>query len=446
VNRRRSTAVLVGLAAFAVASDGLSDTIDPAVPSVVVVGPPRGLAAQSRIDGARTGRSKSDLPTAPSELWRRTMSTIEFSPIVDDAGAIVVMMSSGDSVKLTPDGKEAWRTHLSGGGPAGAPVMLSDGTIGVLTTGGTFTGLSPDGKLRFSTQLGARGPDLTAPPLANDDGGAVVLAGRSFLTLDSDGAILTETLLPMRASSTPLATSEGWLVVADDGSVVRVLPPRQPTRVGTFEAPIDGGAVLADDRTLLGVMHDRLLALDLKTGLVSVRASVNSVASIGGPVAVGEDRTAYFTTSEGLLFGVDRSGQEVFKATVERVSTASAGYPGAYPGGYPQPYQPYYPPGGYAGYGGYGYGRPDPPIVADGAGHFAFLRGGGRLGIVEITKIEPATTDAPSEKKDPSAALVRVHVDVVTEHACVTPISVLPAGDKRIAVACREGIVALYGE
>jgi outer membrane protein assembly factor BamB len=434
--KRAALAVACASAFAAFATDGLADDVDPSVPSVVVVGPSRGVASQARLDGERTGRSSTALPLAPSELWRRTMSTIEFAPVVDREGAIVVMMASGDAVKISPDGKEVWRTHLSGGGPAGPPVILSDGTFGVVTTGGTFVGLSPSGRPRVVTQLGARGPDLMAPPLATDDGGAVVLAGRSLLTLDADGAITSETVLPTRASSTPVASSRGWIVVADDGSVSRVLPPKQPTRLGAFEGPVDGGAVLADERTLLAVMHDRLLALDLKTGLVSVRASVAVTSSIVGPVTVDAEGTATFTTSDGAMSSVDAAGDELFKSTVERVIPTAA-YAGGYPGAYPQP-PAYYPPGGY----GYGYGnaRPDPPIVSDGSSHFVFLRGGGRLGTVELVETAP-----PPEAADPSP-IVRARLNVITEHACVTPIAVVPAGPKRIAIACREGIVALYGE
>jgi hypothetical protein len=287
------------------------------------------------------------------------------------------------------------------------------------------------------------------------------------LTLDADGIITTETLLPVRSSNSPIAEEgSSWLVVADDGSVVRVHPPRRPTRLGSFEGTVDGGAVLADDRTLLAVMHDRLLALDLKTGLVSVRASVSSTSSINGPVTVGADRTVYFTTADGLLVAVDHAGQEVFRATVERVVAPTL--PGQY--GYGQPYYPggYPQYGQYGQYGGYGYGgRPDPPIVADGGGRFAFLRSGGRLGIAEMIRVAASDTDGspktnpstllggpsptphaatPSDRKDPSAALYRTRVSVVTEHTCATPIAVVPTGSKRIAVVCREGIVASYGE
>jgi len=452
----RSASLLrpLAIASFAslllLASAVRADAIDPNVPSVIVVGPPDGVSSQSRGDATRSGRTDAELPAAPAELWRRNLSTIEMSPVVDATGGLIVVTASGDAVKIGADGKEAWRTHVQGGGPTSAPTILSDGTIGIITTGGTFTGLTPEGKVRFSTALAARGPDLLVPPVSADDGGVVILAARSLLTLDADGVVTSETLVPMRASTPPLPTPDGWLVVCDDGSVVRVRPPKQPTRVGRFDGPLDAGAVLADERTLLGVQHERLVALDLKTGLASTRASINATSSINPPVAVGANGSAYFTTSDGLLFGVDRSGQEEFRATVERVSQAStqpmygqpygggAGYPGGYyPGAYPQ----------YGGYG-MGYMRPDPPLVIDHSGHFGFVRASGRFGMVEIAEASPpqAATAGTNEKRDPSRALVHTRVTVTSDHVCPTPIAVLPTGKKRVAVVCREGTIVEYGE
>lgn len=427
-------AVTVAVATWPGSRPARADSLDPNVPSVVVVGAPRGAATQARLDAKRTGLSSTSLPEAPTELWRRSLGTLEVAPLVDASGAITLALASAEIVKLGAGGKEIWRTRMQGGGPASAPIRLSDGTLGVVSTGGFFVGVGDRGRIRFSTPLGARGPDLVAPPAPLDDGGAAIVTGRSLVTIDADGRLTTETLLSAHVSSTPLVTDDGILVVGDDGSVMRIRPPRQAQKIGSFQVMLDGGAVLADERTLLGVTRDRLLALDLKTGIVSVRASTGSFATIDGPVVVARDHSAFFTTSDGLLFGVDASGQEIARATVERV-TPQQPPPGMGPG-----YPPgAYPPGGYPGQ----VVRQSPPLLIDANGRIAFVRATGRFGIsVGSAVAKPAASDGSKSATEAG----RVGVDVVTERVCTTPLAVVPAGDERVLVVCREGLVALYGK
>lgn len=448
--------VVLALAALPI-GEGRSraDTIDPNVPATIVVGAPSGPVAQSRLDGRRTGATRTALPAAPVELWRRTLGTLEVSPLVDETGAVTLALASAEVVKIGSGGKDVWRARMQGGGPASPPIRLSDGTVAVVSTGGVLVGVSPRGKVRFATPLGARGPDLVAPPVALDDGGAALVAGRSLFTFDADGAVSTETQLSAHVSSAPVVTGDGLLVLGDDGSVTRVSPPKQTQKLGAFPGMIDGGAVLADDRTLLGVVRDRLLALDLRTGIVSVRASTGSFATIDGPVTVARDGDVLFTTSEGLLFGLDRTGQEILRATVERVTPPSA--PAAYPPS-PYPSSPYspgvfppgaVPPGSYAPPYYTPPGRQSPPLVVDGAGRIAFLRAAGRFGVtgapssgVRSGRRDARDAPAPGSLVDASTA----SVDVVHERLCNTPLAVLPAGDRRLLVACREGLVVVFAD
>ena len=61
--------------------------------------------------------------------------------------------------------------------------------------------------------------------------------------------------------------------------------------------------------------------------------------------------------------------------------------------------------------------KPSPPVVVDGYGRIAFVRAGGRVGVV-----------APEG-----------HLEIASERVCGAPIAVLPAGDKRMLVACHDG-------
>lgn len=422
------------------------DTIDPFLPTTVTVGPSDAIAATSRLDASRTGWSDELLPEAPAELWRRSTGTIDAAPLVTADGELVLLTTAGELTKVSADGKELWHAKLTGS-PVGAPVLLSDGSIATLASNGNVVAYGPDGKPRFSTPIGCRNGDPIVP---TDDGGVAVLASTALastlVTLDADGGITSETKLLFHASFPPVATrghkpgEAGWLIVQDDGSVVRVQPPNAPRDLGSFNGVVEGGVVLADERTLLGVIHERLLALDLVTGLTSVRASINNINAINGPPVVDADRTAYFTTTDGLFIAVDHTGKEVFKATLERSSSAYTGYA---PGGY---YPGAYPPG-------YGYGyyapRPDPPVLPGADGRFVFLRNAGRFGLVDATPVEVKVPGPPGpngEKTELSTTVLRTKVTVVNEHVCQTPVAVVPAGEKRVAVACREGIVAVFGE
>ena len=378
-------------------------------------------------------------------------------PLVDESGNMVFCLASAEMVKIAADGKELWRARIQGGGPAAAPVRLSGGTIAVISTGGFFVGVSDRGKVVFTTPLGARGPDLGAAPVPTVDGGASVVAGRTLIAFDSSGRIQTETILAGHASSTPIVGPDGMLVAIDDGTVVKVKPPRQPQRVGSFSTMVEGGIVMADDRTLLAAARDRLLALDLKTGLVSVRATTGSYASVDGPVTVLPDRTVLFTTTEGFLIGLDRAGQETLRATVERTvappPTPQPGFGTYSPYGQPPPYPTV--------------SRPNPPLVADGLGHVAFVRSMGRLGVVSyslespglpasslptppVATADPSAPAAPSSPRSgspaPAGDPLRVSVSILSEKVCVTPVVIVPAGKNRLAVVCREGLVAVFGE
>jgi hypothetical protein len=185
---------------------------------------------------------------------------------------------------------------------------------------------------------------------------------------------------------------------------------------------------------------------------VSVRASTGNFSVVDGPVVVSKTRSVFYTTSEGLLVGIDRTGQEVSRAAVERVLPPSA--PGGQPG-----YPPGFPPSGYGPGGLPSYTQPmqrsNPPLVIDAAGRIAFVRSTGRFG---ISAADGSSARAPrgtsrdadgtkgNEGSSGSAKATGTSVDLVSDHVCNTPIAVLPAADGRVAVVCREGLVAVFGD
>jgi len=62
--------------------------------------------------------------------------------------------------------------------------------------------------------------------------------------------------------------------------------------------------------------------------------------------------------------------------------------------------------------------------VVDPVGRVAFVRSSGRAGTV-----------SPEGR-----------VEIASERICAAPVAVVPAGDKRMLVACHDGTLWMYGE
>jgi hypothetical protein len=68
--------------------------------------------------------------------------------------------------------------------------------------------------------------------------------------------------------------------------------------------------------------------------------------------------------------------------------------------------------------------RPSPAPIVDRQGRIAFVRAAGRAGVIS-----------------PKGTLV-----LASERVCGSPLVALPAGEKKLLIACRDGGLWLYGE
>jgi len=299
--------------------------------------------------------------------------------------------------------------------------------------------------VRFTTPLGVRGRDTDVAPLALTDGGLVVAAGATLLELDRDGAIRARTALESKPGSLDSRVSgallrgpssdgkgsssafSGTLFTTESGSVFLWRPPGSPRKLGSFGGIPRRGAMLADPRTLVAVVDNRrVVALDLLTGTTHVRASgvpgaaFDSPATLApsdvaqGPLASAGTGLALVTAQTGLLLGLDAAGNEKVRISLEKLpSLALVGLTGAASTA----------PSGASFFGPIEF-KPSPPLVVDPQGRIAFARSSGRVGVV-----------------GPDGA-----VSLAGERVCLTPVAVLPAGDRRMLLACRDGGLWLYGE
>lgn len=403
----RALAPFALLAPLALAAPfALADAIDPTMPETVVVGPPRGAAPMARLDGARAGRSATALPDAPRTLWRKlTHAGLDLLPVaVDERGSITIAAANmPELVELGSDGEERWRARTGSGTPVTGPVLLGDGTRVVVNGAGEACGITPNGTPKFRTALGVQGRAARLPPLPLEDGGVAIATGSDVTLLDADGRVASRIAIGERLAGALVETPRGLVATTERGAVWLLRPPASARRLGTLGGTPGPGAALADPRTLLAVVDARrLVAFDLATGTEHGRFAA-ATPSIDGPPTLGASGSAWVVSFAGLLLGWDASGAELRRVPLDTQSALVV------PDG----------------------GRitldetllESPPPIADRDGRLAFARPRGRIGVVSAEGT----------------------VSIVESPTCERPVALAPAGDRKMVVACRDGIVIMLG-
>lgn len=425
------------IAALLPARSAHADAIDPTMPRTLVVGAPRGAAPCERLDAQRSGRSRTLFPAAPLHRWEHHLTGgLELSPVVDAQDNVLVVGTTPDAIKLDPEGKEIWRVRFGASAAVIAPVLTSDGTLVIVTAAGQAVGITPSGSIRFVSPLGVRGRDADTPPLALDDGGVIIAAGGALVEIDRDGAIRARTALENKLGSADTrvtgalvqgpatdAGPQGALFTTESGSVFAWRPPASPRKLGNLGGFPRRGGVITGARTLTAIVDSRrIVDFDLPTGVTHVRANSGPGVQLDGPVTLGPDGILLAATQQGLLLGVDAAGNELIRIALEK--------PAAMPPAAAAPGQPG--PGGSMVFGTGGSGffgvpveiKPSPAPLLDREGRIAFVRASGRAGVI-----------------NPQGTLV-----LASERVCSSPLAALPAGEKRLLIACRDGGLWLYSE
>lgn len=346
----KRTRLVLGAALAAMLAGGayvqLADAqkVDPRRPTTLVVGAPGGASPMQRVDARRSGMSKAALPSGRLAVaWRKTIGlSIDQAALAGSDGTLAVVTTRGDVVFLDDAGEE--RGHVSvGAGSVGPAVMTSDGTIVFTTSSGEAvgvkrgTGSTPSSRPRFTTRIGGD-RNARAAPLALDDGGVVVASSTDLVVLDAEGNIRARTALPETIAAPLLASGDKVLAVGASGAVFGWTPGREPARLGSFGAPVDGGATLADATTLVAVIEtNHLVELDIARGVRSTRAIAAQGLYLGPPsVRPGPSGTSIATMlamipSRGFVVSVDSAGQETLRAPIETRSPQTLPDGGAAP-------------------------------------------------------------------------------------------------------------------
>lgn len=302
-------------------SSASAQELEPRRPRTFAVGAPSGASIGARADGARTGRSDDALPHGALRLaWpRRSLNvTVDQAPLVRPDGSIVVVTSRGDAYFLDgTDGQELNKVATTEA-PSSSPVLLSSGRVAFLSAGGHAVVLSNERV--YSSQVVARDRASRVAPLATKDGGFIVASASELVACDSEGRPRHRVKLPLAPTGALLSNGHEVLVVLADGAVLSWVPgDLDAARVASFEAPVDGNAVLSNGVLHAVVRGTQLVSLDLAHGGAS---SVRAVAPAGlflGPPAVrtnGSISLLQYTSTNSIAVTYEPDGTDGPRANV----------------------------------------------------------------------------------------------------------------------------------
>ena len=316
-----ATAALVASAAAS------GQTVHVERPRTLVVGLPSAGARSDRVDGARTGRTRSTLPSAGLRTqWRIALGAqIEHAPLVDVRGGTYVVGTRGEVIAIARDGTERWRVSTAAAQP-GPAALLSDDTVVFVDAAGAAVAVR-DGSVRWRVPFG-RADAARPAPLPLEDGGVVVATTQELAALDSEGRERARTTLA-EATTLPLVAALGRVVaVTSSGAVWSWAPGApEPERVAGFGSTVDSGAALADDHTLVAVTADQLhlTAVDLLRGTATTRAFALAGVWQGPPAMRGSNAHVVLLTASGeIAVTVDAGGNEIARVSLAVHSTATA--------------------------------------------------------------------------------------------------------------------------
>lgn len=385
--------------------------IDPRRPTQLVVGPPPGAAPMHRVDARRSGLSKTPLPTGALRIaWQKPTGLTVDQPALSGAdGTLAVISVRGDVTFLDDAGEERGAVRV-GASQVGPAALTSDGTVVYVTSSGDAMGVRrSSAHPRFSTRLGGE-RNARAAPLALDDGGVVVATMTDLVLLDAEGGVRSRASLP-EALGAPLLSAGGKiLTVTVTGTVFGWSPGREPVRVGSFGAPVDGGAALIHGSTLVAVIEGNHLAeVDITRGGRATRSVAPQGLYLGPPsMRTGADGTSTatllaLTHGRGFVVSVDAAGQELLRAPIWSFTSALL------PDGGPPPLV----------------APPHTGPLVDERGAVAFAATNGHVGVV-----------------DPDGAVNTIGEALCAKGLRSGVVGLTPVGDGAFAVTCDGGVVA----
>jgi hypothetical protein len=228
---------------------------------------------------------------------------------------------------------------------------------------------------------------------------ALALGGQLF-RLEAHGTIRAQAHVNDEVRAI-LRGKRGLLIVTELGDVHEWLPPAAPTKLGSFGGRIGEGAALSDSSRLSAVVdHARLVDFKLNTATRHVRMP-ESMLLLQGPPAITKNSETRVVSFDGVVLGHDVAGRETLRVSL-RASPALSD------GGAPLTEIPI----------------SSPPVLVDSDAWLAVSASGLDAGVVS-----------------PMGELY-----TAPDTACADPVSLAPAGEGKMLVACRSGSIWLVGD
>lgn len=315
----------LGGTVLALGEDAEAQRIDPRRPNTIVVGSPRGAAPMQRVDAHRSGLAKAPLPVGPLRIaWRKSTGlTLDQPALVGADGYLAIVSARGDITYVDENGDEK-ATVKVGAAQTGPAAMTSDGTIVFTSSTGDAVGVKRTAtpQVRFTTRIGGE-RNTRAAPLPLDDGGVVLATMTDLVVLDSEGNVRSRVALPEQPAAPLLAAGDKILAVTTTGAVFGWTPGREPVRVGSFGAPIDGGAALTTSGSLVAVIEgNHLVEVDVARGTRTTWSIAPQGVYLGPPALRDLPGGATLATvqalthTRGFVLAIDNGGQELLRAPV----------------------------------------------------------------------------------------------------------------------------------
>ena len=325
---RRARAARWAVLATGLAAAGLASAqrLDPRRPKTLVVGPPQGASPMHRVDAQRTGLSKAPLPSGTLRIaWKKTTAQAFDQPALSASdGSLALVSVRGDVTFLDEAGEES-STLRGGAQQAGPAVLTSDGTVVYTTGGGEAVGVQRGRQQpRFVTRIGGDRNERRTAPLALNDGGVVVTTTTDLVALDAEGNVRSRTSLPEPPATPLLVSGDRVVAITTSGAVFGWAPGREAVRLGSFGAPVDGGAAIGLNGALVAVIEGNHLAeVDLARGGRSTRAIAGQGLYLGPPAVRGPLVTLLaLTQTRGFVVTLDGAGQELVRAPIATFNPA----------------------------------------------------------------------------------------------------------------------------
>jgi hypothetical protein len=336
-----SAGILAVAIAFVAQDRARAEIVDPTAASTITVGSgaaDRGVARDGRV---------ASLPRNPKVKWSQKLDAVQFAPVVDAKGVVILAGVSSESsiVELGAQDGVPRVTKLSKADAdriASTPIVLASGVRVVVTVAGFVIGLNPGGSQAFRVKLPIS-PDVAsvgkagAVPLPS--GGFVVARRTDLFELDAHGAVVDRATLELGAG----------LAVRGNGEVVGLSPTAElwgwrggkvAHLLGTFgekgaSTHCFGDGVAIDTRSkgerAVCVSEQRVETLDLATGQ---KTSLLDVASTPGKrpfrtqAAVSGSGDLATVLAGGALYGFSAQGTDLGPFEVPGAAALTTGKDG----------------------------------------------------------------------------------------------------------------------